>query len=308
MKFDQLYYFAEAIKHHSISVAARKNFVPQSTVSTAITKLEKELGTSLLKRSNKGVTPTEMGLFVLDKSKQIFSIMEDIRLETNPSENHLSLNISAMPALVDTILADLILEVDQTEQPLHIDIISDEPTGILQSVQLGLVDLGIIFDNHPFQSSKEYPDMIYQPLFTDSYYLFVGRHSPYYNYTSISIGEALQCPHIAYKTEFENKENVLTKIVSPYGLPKVALRVDNTESMRRLISKSKYVAFFPYFTIYHDPYIDYEWIRAIPINNADFKIYIGYVESTLFKDFQGNQIFKKILKEVFSKYYPRLLS
>lgn len=57
----------------------------------------------------------------------------------------------------------------------------------------------------------------------------------------------MSCPHIAYKTEYEKEDDILTRMISQYGKPEIALRVDNTESMRRLISKSPYVAFFPTF-------------------------------------------------------------
>lgn len=306
MKLEQLFYFTEAIKHQSISIAAKKNFVPQSTVSTSITNLEKELGVSLLKRSNKGVTPTETGNIVSEKSREIFLLVDDIKSCANSSENRLSINVSAMPALVDTILADLILEIEKNIQVLKIDVLSDEPTGVLQSVQLGLVDVGIMFEDESQQYSSQFPDLKCHSLFTDSYYLFVGQKSPLYKKESLSIGEALQSCHIAYKTEFENKDNILTQLIKPYGKPKVALRVDNTESMRRLIAKSEYVAFFPHFTVYNDPYIEYGKIHAIPINDANLKIRISYVESNLFKDFQGNRMFKELLNTTLLKYYSEL--
>lgn len=306
MKLEQLFYFTEAIKHQSISIAAKTNFVPQSTVSTSITNLEKELGVSLLKRSNKGVKPTETGTIVAEKSREIFLLVDDIKSCVNSSENKLKINVSAMPALVDTILADLILEIEKNVQALKIDILSDEPTGVLQSVQLGLVDAGIMFEDESQQYSSQFPDLTCHSLFTDSYYLFVGQKSSLYHKESLSIKEALQSSHIAYKTEFKNKDNILTQLIKPYGMPKVVLRVDNTESMRRLIAKSEYVAFFPHFTVYNDPYIEHEKIRAIAINDANLKIRISYVESNLFKDYQGNRMFKDLLNTTLLKHYSEL--
>lgn len=297
MKLEQLYYLMEAIKFRSISIATRENYVPQSTVSSSITRLEKELGASLLKRTNKGITPTTTGQNVAEKSKQIFSLLDEIRSSTSQMESKFCLNITAMPALVDTVLADVILEIEQHPHPLSITVLTDEPNIILQNVQMGFSDLGIIFDNHIFQ----YPDLTYYELFTDTYCLFVGQNSPYYGRKSIKIAEALACPHIAYKTEFEKEDNLLTRIITPYGKPNIVLRVDNTESMRRIISKSRYTAFFPHFTTYHDAYIESGKIQALPIEDADLKIYIGYIESNHFKDLQGNQIFLKLLKKSIQK-------
>ena len=73
MKLEDLYYFREAIKYQSISVAAEKNFISQSTVSIAIKRLEEDLGVDLVKRSSKGVSLTKIGKEVLDKADQVIS-------------------------------------------------------------------------------------------------------------------------------------------------------------------------------------------------------------------------------------------
>ena len=298
MKLEQLYYLMEAIKFGSISIAARENYVPQSTVSSAITRLEKELETSLLKRTNKGIFPTENGLHIAEKSKQIFSLLDEIRFSVKSANNKFSISVIAMPSLVDTVLADLIAEIEKNDEPLFIDILTDEPGSILKNVQLGFCDLGIIYDNEPFR----YPDLTYYPLFTASYCLFVGANSPYYHQTSISMQEAMSCPHIAYKTEYEKETNLLTKLTRSWGKPNIALRVDNTESMRRIIAKSSYVAFFPDFLFHYDAYVKSGLIHPLQIYDADLKLYITYIESPNFKDRQGNQIFLKLLKKVIVDY------
>lgn len=309
MKLEQLFYLTEAAKYHSISIAAQNNFVPSSTVSTAITKLEKELGVTLLKRSNKGVELTELGNTVVEKSKHVISLLEDIKLATDPTAYKVSLNITALPSLVDTVLADLVLEVEKKGYPLGIEINSNDPIGVLQEVQLGLADIGILFDNKkPDIKSAQYPNLTYYPMFVDEYCLFVGRNSPLYERKSVTIEEALSCRHIAYKTEFTDDNNVLSKLIKSYGVPQIALRVDNTESMRRMIAKSDFVAFFPRFTIFHDAYIESKMIKAIPVKNANLDIYISFVESKLFKDRQGNTIFKSVIKDVMNTYYPSLIS
>ena len=77
MKLEQLHHFREAVKYKSISIAAEENFISQPSFSASITKLEKELGVTLLRRTTKGVTPTEAGQLVLEKSKIIFDTIEE---------------------------------------------------------------------------------------------------------------------------------------------------------------------------------------------------------------------------------------
>ena len=61
MRSEQIKYFLEVAQCGSMSEVAEKNFLTQPAVSTAITKLEKELDVQLLTRSNHGVVLTEAG-------------------------------------------------------------------------------------------------------------------------------------------------------------------------------------------------------------------------------------------------------
>ena len=78
MKLEQLYYFQEAVKYRSISVAAKQNYISQSSFSGAISRLEQELGAPLLTRTNTGVEPTELGRLALEKAEAIFQAQSEL--------------------------------------------------------------------------------------------------------------------------------------------------------------------------------------------------------------------------------------
>ena len=58
MDIRELRYFAAVYRERNLTVAARACFVSQPSISTAITHLEAELGTTLFIRHKKGVAPT----------------------------------------------------------------------------------------------------------------------------------------------------------------------------------------------------------------------------------------------------------
>ena|SRR5437763_318920 len=58
MDIRELRYFAAVYRERSLTAAARACFVSQPSISTAITNLEAELGTTLFIRHKKGVAPT----------------------------------------------------------------------------------------------------------------------------------------------------------------------------------------------------------------------------------------------------------
>ena len=71
MTFQQLQYLLEVNKTGSMTKAADNLFVSYSSVSVAITNLEKELGYPLFIRSRKGLIPTPQGEQVLNHARRI---------------------------------------------------------------------------------------------------------------------------------------------------------------------------------------------------------------------------------------------
>ena len=61
MKLEYIQYFIEVAKSGSISAAAKKLYISQSTLSSAISTLEAELGYPLLHRSSVGTSLTDEG-------------------------------------------------------------------------------------------------------------------------------------------------------------------------------------------------------------------------------------------------------
>ena len=116
MRIEQLRYFSEVAKCHSIAIAAEKLFVTQPTISIAIKNMEKELDCLLLERSKNGVNLTEIGREVLQKCEMILKQENEIHaLVMQDKLSHLEklhgqLSIVAIPMLVHAFLYDAIFE------------------------------------------------------------------------------------------------------------------------------------------------------------------------------------------------------
>lgn len=79
MKLEQLEQFIKVIDEGSISRAAMKMYMAQSSLSTSIKRLEENLGTLLVKRGSDGVSLTEDGMEVYMRGKLICKQMEDMK-------------------------------------------------------------------------------------------------------------------------------------------------------------------------------------------------------------------------------------
>lgn len=76
MELKQLQYFRRAAKKQSISMAAEELYITQPAMSRCIKRLEEEVGTPLLERSQEGVIPTKAGMLFLKELDEVFIHLE----------------------------------------------------------------------------------------------------------------------------------------------------------------------------------------------------------------------------------------
>ena len=81
MTLQQLHYALTAAKAGSMNKAAEQLYVSQSTLTGALRDLESEIGVSIFKRTNRGVSPTNEGEDFLRYARQVYQQFE--LLESN---------------------------------------------------------------------------------------------------------------------------------------------------------------------------------------------------------------------------------
>ena len=291
MKLDQLHCFQEACKYRSISVAAEKNFISQPSFSSAITKLEKELGVTLLNRTSRGVSPTPAGLAILEKAQNIFDLVGDINDLASTYANRGSVQLATIPDICDKILPISAQLAKAKKLQLQLSVHTAESDEIYHSVLSGVDSLGVVF----FSTRVQSPELRFTPLFEDEYVLCVGPRSPYWEAESITIKEAMAEPYIAYREEFIKNNGGVSDVFQGMT-PNIVLRTDDIESIKKLISHDNYVAFFHRYMNSDDIYRTSGAIRAIPISDYDTSMQIGYIESTKYKLSNADRAFLEILK------------
>ncbi len=294
VKLEQLQYLKEAVKYKSISIAAEKNFISQPSLSGAINKLEKELGVELLRRTSKGVSPTEIGETILEKANIIFKTMHEIEEIATQHGKRGTVNISSIPCICDRIIPKTIFKLKELGEDLVLSVTTGESTQVARNVSSGISSIGLLIYHEGLEDSM---DLQYTPLFRDEYVLYVGPFSPYWDEESITLDEMLKQPYIAYREEFVRNNGGLTGLLGKNNLPNIVFRTDDNESLKRMIAQDDYVAFFPKFMSRDDFYLQSGLIRAIPVSDADVKIEVGLVESNKYKLNQVDRIFLDVLKQ-----------
>lgn len=294
LKFEQLYYFKEAAKYNSISVAAEKNFMSQSSVSYAILNLEKELGVDLLKRTNAGVAPTQIGGLVLQKTEDIFKSLDDIVEMTKEQRNYGEVNITCIPCICDWIIPKAIQILKEKSADILLSISTAESSKVVHDVSSGISGFGIVIRSEDLERNT---DIRYTSLFRDEYLLYVGKNSPYWEKESITYKELLEQPYIAYRDEFKKYNGGLSELIGVNNFPNIIFRTDDLDSIKSMITHNDYVAFFPKHMSAYDIYLQSGWIRRIPVSDKNFQFEVGYIESIKYRAKKIDKLVLEVIKE-----------
>lgn len=302
LKIEQLYLFKEAVKYNSVSAAAEKNFMSQSSVSSSIINLEKELGTELLRRSNAGVSPTITGELLLQKAEDILKAIDDITEMAREQQKAGEISISCIPCICDWIIPDTVRSLKEDMADILFSVTTGESSQVAHDVSSGIAKFGILIHYEELERST---DLKYSPLFQDEYVLYVGKSSPYWDRESITYGELLEEPYIAYRDEFKRYNGGLTNMIGSGKLPKVVFRTDNLDSIKSMITYNQYVAFFPRRMSEKDFYVQNGLIRRLTVSDKNLSFEVGYVESTKYKMKKLDRIVLNTVKDTVRKMGPK---
>lgn len=295
MRLDDLKYFQEVIKYGSISIAADKNYVSQSTLSTAINRLEKDLGVELFYRNNHGVISTELGKAVKGKADQIMDLVHDIEqlVEVDPFGNSVLLATSF--AASEALIPQCIVKAKAEHIPLKLSVNVMEDYLIYNEVASGFAKIGI----GKFLPESMTKDLKFTHLFDDELLLHVGPKSPLYDCDEVEWSDVLLQPYPAFGDEFlEHEAEYLPKEYFPGIIERLTFRCNSTTAIKRLVAEQNYICFLPAFNTKYDIYVTSGLIRTKKIKDLKVPIQYGYIENKRYKYGKSEQYFLDKLKEV----------
>lgn len=147
-----LRYFFSAGQFKSISKAAKENFVSQSAISQAISKLELTLGKQLITHEQNRFQLTTDGLLLLEKCKEIFTIFSEIQDCFHETEGVFKgkLFFACTHSFALSLLPPYLRKLSQVSSTIEPVLRFGHTGTIVELVKKGDVDFGIVLDNEDF--------------------------------------------------------------------------------------------------------------------------------------------------------------
>lgn len=184
-KLQQLKYLVALYDTGHFGQAAKKCFVSQSTLSSAIQALEEQLNSQLIERDHKTFVFTQLGIDVVTKARNILEQSADLVATSSAGGNEFSgeLHIGVIPTIAPFVMSPLIKQCQQDYSQLNLFLREDTTENCLAMLREGRLDMVLLatpYDLSEFVELKLSEDPFYRVFHpkqtTSNTYLLEKEH------------------------------------------------------------------------------------------------------------------------------------
>lgn len=158
-KLQQLKYLVSLYDTGHFGQAAKKCFVSQSTLSSAIQALEEQLNSQLIERDHKTFVFTPVGIEVVNKSRLILEQSADLvaTASADGDEFHGEIHIGIIPTIAPFVLNPVIKQCRDAFPNLGLFLREDTSDNCLELLREGKLDLVLLATPYDIGEFVEYP-------------------------------------------------------------------------------------------------------------------------------------------------------
>lgn len=260
MDLRQLRYFVQIAESGSLSRAAEMLRVAQPSLSLQLKSLEDELGTPLLIRHPRGVTPTELGITFRDHARRILQEVE--RAKEVVRSRALSpvgkVSVGLPTSACKGLCVPLMAEMKKRHPGIAIHIVEAMTGSLDEWIQMGRLDAALLYDH------RAYEDVAWTELISEDLVLVAGRNSPHARRAEMKFAD-LQDLELVLPGPPNVLRNLLERIAARVEVPLHVTDCDSLPAIRQFVFSGSLLTIMPHFA-FADEFERGE-MQAIPIVN-----------------------------------------
>lgn len=186
-------------EHHSFSAAARSLGTVQSNISAHVSRLEKDLGVTLIDRASN--EPTEEGRVVLQRARRIESEFEALDSDISELKDVISgsVHLGVIGTTARWLVPPLLTDLADKHPDVSVIVLDATTTSMVLNLLSGTVDMAVV--NLPLDE----PELTVEPLFGEDRVLIVPAGHPLFERDSVTLAELaehellLEAPGTAFR-------------------------------------------------------------------------------------------------------------
>lgn len=145
MRIEQLEYIAAVIEHGSLRRASEHLHISQPALSEAVSKLERELGVSLLDRRRSGARISRRGRDLLENMVEVLDAVDRLRTAAGDSSaGARTIRIGTVSAATSTLLAPALRDFRRSHPLTTIELVNTQQAQINEGLSEGSLDIGLV--------------------------------------------------------------------------------------------------------------------------------------------------------------------
>ncbi|HEX7367105.1 MAG TPA: LysR substrate-binding domain-containing protein [Pelobium sp.] len=185
MTITQLEYAVAVDTYRSFVLAAEKCFVTQPTLSMQIQKLEDDLGVKLFDRSRQPVTPTEIGVEIIEQARILLQESFKIKdiVQERKGEIGGDFKIGVIPTVAPYLIPKVIGGFLQKYPKVRLSVSELTTENILQKLKVGLLDCGIL------ATPLEQDFLDERPVYYENFVSYLTKNSPIFKKKTLTTND-----------------------------------------------------------------------------------------------------------------------
>lgn len=300
MKLEQLYQIIEIEKERSISKAAKKLFMAQSSLSGSLNSLEDEIGVRLFERNTGGVTPTAEGRDILQLARQALESCDQILSygqKTRQLHGEVRLYITQAYGYM---FSDIVVEFKSRFPQASLALEVESQRHVVEALVQGKANIGLTmwgFTDDQTEEELKSAGLNFETFHSHRLMLFVSQDNRFAQNDGVTIPEVQQEQFISYSPSYWAQIN--GKIHSNAE----PLVMTDRDALKRMISSGQGIAVLPETFALHDLYCEQGMIKMVPIKGtenfgeaSDYLIYPAKRKLTLLEQ-KTLEMLREILQE-----------
>ena len=247
MTLVQLEYIVALDTYRSFGLAAEKCFVTQPTMSMQVQKLEDELGVKLFDRSKQPITPTEIGIEILEQSRNILKESYKLKELISNQKSIVSgeLRIGIIPTMAPYLMPKVISAFMEKYPDVQLVIWEYMTDQIIHELKNGLLDCGILSTPLEDKSLQE------SPLFYESFVAYLSKSSQLINKKNLHASD-INLDELWLLNEGHCMRNQILNICKRKksdDLKPFEYNTDSVETLKRMVEMNKGITLLPELSI-----------------------------------------------------------
>jgi len=262
--------FVAVAERGSFRQAADDLFLSQSALSRRIDKLEESLGVKLFERTTRRVRLTNVGQTFLVNVRTALDDLEDAVLGVADLAAHRTgtVTLACVPTAVWHFLPEVLKRFSARFPRIRVRVHDESAQDVLNLVLNGEADFGINF------AGAENPEIVFEPIYVESYVLAMRRDHPLAARKVLSWKETVDERYISVAKSSGNRSVIDAALAGIEKHPLIFCEVNHVSGVLALVEAGMGVAAVPGLSVLPGRL---DGIVGVPLANPEVKRTLGLI-------------------------------